>query len=205
MKNMKKIFCMVLVLTTLLATFIFPVQTSAADIDAVILGGSIRVDGSAMQGLRFVGKIKKNVSGISFSDLSDSNNFGILLIPKAKLNNGSPVVYNTSGVVTVKAKMVMSDASISAAGLTPDSNYYFFSAVLTGIPAESVGTEIVARVYLNRSGTYVYSDQQVRSAYSVATALKAGGATGTTLTACNAVISNYSTHGQNIYVNVGSI
>ena len=49
-----------------------------------------------------------------------------------------------------------------------EEGYEYFNAVLTDIPAEHYGTEIVARSYVYLDGVYYYSDEVERSIAQVA-------------------------------------
>ena len=161
--KLKRIFAFLLVISCLASCLIF--STSAADPDFAVLGASMRITG--VQGLRFIGKIANN--GAVNLTTGESANFGIILIPKSVLaDNSVEIGVNTESVKIVPAKNLLIENTVTSAGLAYNSGYYYFSAVLTGIPEEFYGTEIVARAYINNGGNYIYSGQITRSVQYVA-------------------------------------
>ena len=165
---MKKIrfLSLILVFVMLLGSLvILPVAADNANIQ--VLGAQIRTEGT--QGLRFVGRIKKSAYTLTFGS---NANFGFILIPQNRMSNGEELVYNTAGSKKVKAEDILSPASAqTVVGNSYSSDYWYFTAVLTGIPEDSYGTTIVAKAYVLNGNSYVYSDnadKEKRSIYSVA-------------------------------------
>lgn len=186
----KKIFLIALALVMLLSSMVI-IPTSATE-TPVILGASIRTEGT--QGLRFVGKIKKSDHSLT---LGDDANFGILLLPANKVNAGTNITVDTTGAKKVPAKIIMSEATVTSLGIAYDDAYWYFSAVVTGIPKENYGTDLIARVYIQNGASYTYSAQTTRSVIYIANAIvDAGEAT----TAINTVVSDYNAVGSDILV-----
>lgn len=149
----------------LLLAFILPAIPVAADPSPTlcVIGASIRIEG--VQGLRFVGKIAKMGFSLTFGE---NANFGFLLIPKSRLAAGTQITKDTAGVKQIPARYLLTDDSLESVGITPDENCYFFSGVLTGIPEEFYGTDVIARIYVNEGGSYCYSEPLERSVQYIA-------------------------------------
>ena len=164
-----RILSLFLVLVMLLgALAIFPVAADEPTIE--VLGAQIRTTGT--QGIRFIGRVKKSAT----TGTGSSANFGFVIIPQNMMAENAALVYNTSGAKKVKATYLMPDTSVTAAGLTYNGSYYYFTVVLTGIPENSYGTTLVTKAYLNIGGSnYTYSnspEKEKRSIYTVAQTLK---------------------------------
>ena len=204
--KMKKIFSILLVLATVFGLFgALTVTTSAAATQVPeVLGASIRTTGN--QGLRFVGRVAKVGGATLVADGSDNVNFGLLLIPESS-TDGSAITVNTANVTNVQAKKLMTAADVTAVGLTYNSDYYYFAAVLIDIPANFYGTQIVARAYVNKSGSYTYSDSSAatskRSIQYVAQTIAALG--GDIPSFVTAVLNDCAEQGYDIYVGGSSI
>ena len=108
---MKKILSILLVLTMLLGALILPVSATEAQVPEV-LGASIRTTGN--QGLRFVGRIKKEGS-ITLTTGTEAN-FGFLIIPESS-TNGSAITKDTPYVKNVPAVSLLDAAAVEAVGL----------------------------------------------------------------------------------------
>lgn len=160
-----KIFSLFIALVMIFAALAIPAAADPAAQTPEILGASIRTEGE--QGLRFVGRIPK-AGDISLTAGGNDVNFGILLIPESELAANEEITVNTATIVNVPAKILMSQAAVEAVGVDYDADYYYFSAVQLGIPAEFYGTNLVARAYVNDHGTYYYSVQAKRSVQYVA-------------------------------------
>lgn len=164
-----KILSLLLAFVMLLSAFIIPAAADTVQAPEV-LGASIRTEGD--QGLRFVGRIKKNNALVT--DGSDNVNFGFLIIPES-MTDGSAITVSTTSVKQVKAKRLMGKDAVEAVGLTYDANYYYFSVVQLGMPENFYGVNMVVKAYVNNSGTYTYSntpDYEKRSIQFVAQAIK---------------------------------
>lgn len=186
----KRLFIISLVLVMLLASLVV-VPVSATETPE-ILGASIRTEGT--QGLRFVGRIKASDYSLTYGETA---NFGIILLPANKVNAGTEISADTG--TKVKAKILMSQATVEAVGLTYESGYVYFSAVMTNIPKENYGTELLARVYIDKgNGSYTYSAQTKRSVIYVANAVVAAG--GEVPSAITTVVSDYNSVGSDILV-----
>lgn len=156
--KMKKVFCILLTLATLLAMVVLPVHADGPD-TLQVLGASIRIDGTEMQGLRFVGRVSEHES-LTFGD---DANFGFLIIPSSAVTS-TDITASTDDVKTVPAKRIMGQAAVEDIGLPYEPGYIYFSAVLLGIPQEFYGSEIIARAYApNKTSSIV-----TRSVASVA-------------------------------------
>ena len=191
----KRVLTIVLALVMLLATVaIIPVSAATPETPEV-LGASIRIEGT--QGLRFVGKIKKADYSLTFGE---SANFGILLIPESKVEAGTIIDAATPGVAKVPAKILLNPTTVANLGIDYDSNYYYFTAVQTGIPAEYYGTNMIARVYIWNGGeSYAYSALQLkRSVKYVADAVVAAG--GEIPAGITKALSDYDAVGADILV-----
>lgn len=153
-------------------------------------GAAIRTTGK--QGLKFVGRLYKNTE----LQLAEDAEFGILLIPQSMVGSNEQITVSTESVRVVPAQNLTGETA----------EYYEFNAVLTDIPAESYGTKIIARTYLENNGTYYYSEQLSRSVKDVADAiLSDDDATDTEIAVANEVISLYNLVGNDILVHADSI
>ena len=153
-------------------------------------GAAIRTTG--VQGLKFVGKLHKNTN----IQIAENAEFGILLIPQSVVGKNEQITVETTEVKIVPAYNRMSETE----------DYIEFNAVLTDIPAEFYGTDILARAYLNNNGTYYYSNQISRSVKSVADLiLGAYKPNSTDISVANTVIALYNQVGNDILVNANDI
>ena len=112
--KLKKLFCTLLALATLLAMVVLPVHADGPD-TVQVLGASIRIADEEMQGLRFVGRVSEHESLIT--DGSDNVNFGFLLIPSSAVLS-TDISESTTNVKKVPAKLTMGQAAVEAVGLT---------------------------------------------------------------------------------------
>lgn len=194
---MKKILCVLLVLTMLLGALIIPASALDPQVPEV-LGASIRTTGN--QGLRFVGRIKKTGS-ITITH-GENANFGFLIIPESS-TDGSPITKDTANVSKVPAVLEMGEGSVTAAGLTYDADYYYFCVVQINIPANFYGTNFVARAYIDNGGSYIYSDsgetRAKRSIQYVAQAIAEQG--GEVPAFITTVLTKCAEEGYDVYVN----
>ena len=195
-----RIFGLFLALVLILAALAVPAAADDPVQGIEILGASIRTEGE--QGLRFVGKIQKT-GDIALTTGNDAN-FGILLIPETQLAANAEITEETTDVMVVPAKYLLDQAAVEAVDLTYDGDYYYFSAVLTGIPAEFYGTNLVARAYVNNGGTYSYSAQVKRSVQYVAQAIKTkqGGSAPAYI---DTVLADYDAVGSDILVDAQNL
>ena len=155
-----------------------------------VIGASIRISG--VQGLRFVGEISKENVLITGEDA----NFGFILIPQTMIGKNEKITVETAGVRAVPAKKL----------LTETEEYCQFSAVLTEIPAEFYGSDIVARVYFRQGEAYTYSTQISRSIKTVAELiLSAEKPTDQELSVARQVMAAYEAVGTDILVNAEDI
>lgn len=159
-----RLFSFFIALILILTALAVPAAAEPGVQGIEILGASIRTEGE--QGLRFVGRILKT-GDISLTT-GDEANFGILLIPESQLPANTVITKDTETVQIVPAKYLLDQTSVEAIGLNYDGDYYYFSAVLTGIPAEFYGTNLLARAYVDNGGTWSYSAQVKRSVQYVA-------------------------------------
>ena len=194
---MKKILCALLVLTMLLSALIIPVAADDA-LAPEVLGAQIRTytDEEHPQGLRFIGRIKKDESLV----IGENANFGFLVIPSSSLEG--ELTIETPNVKTVPAKKYIGKAEVEAAGAEYDADYYYFNVVVTKIPAEHYGTDMVVKAYVNIGGTYTYSNSpnyEKRSIYFVAQTLCDNDPT--PLAAYTDIVSTYQAVGTDILVN----
>ena len=123
-----------------------------------ILGGSVRL--STPAGLRFQSKVSDGMEEMGAT-------FGTLIIPRAVLGEEELTVETAmveNIVQTQWATEIVKENDPSAY----EEGYEYFNAVLTDIPAEHYGTEIVARSYVYLDGVYYYSDEVERSIAQVA-------------------------------------
>ncbi len=161
--KLKRIFAFLLVVSCLASCLIF--STAALEPDLSVVGASMRITGQ--QGLRFIGKVANN--GAVNLTTGESANFGIVLIPKSTLPDlATEIDVHTESARIVPAKNLLIENTVIAAGLSYESGYLYFSAVLIGIPEEFYGADIVARAYINNGGNYIYSGQITRSVQFVA-------------------------------------
>ena len=153
-------------------------------------GAAIRTTG--VQGLKFVGRLYKDTG----FELAENAEFGMIIIPQTMVGKNELITVDTESVRIVPAQNLMGETA----------EYYEFNAVLTDIPAEFYGTEILARAYLCNNGTYYYSAQASRSVKTVADLILADGeATDTDLAVANEVIRQYNLVGNDILVHADSI
>jgi len=180
----------ILMLSMLIGTL--GIFSGAAVSDTILLeGAQIRTEG--VQGLRFVAKIDKSAYSLT---TGENANFGILIIPQNKLGKGELIDVDTETVGIVPAKNIMENTD----------EYYRFTAVLTGLPAEFYGTEIVARAYVEQDGVYTYSNQLARSVKTVAEMILDNiDATETEVQVANEVLAKYEQVGDDITVNYNEI
>ena len=150
----KRIFCMVVSVVLMLTMLIAPMGVLAITDNGLHMeGASIRIVGE--QGLRFVGNLEKNRYDLTHGQ---NANYGIIMIPKSMVGNGEEITVETPDIRIVPAVNLMEGTE----------NAYRFNAVLTKIPANFYGTELVARAYVFANGSYVYSEQISRSVKMVA-------------------------------------
>ena len=123
-----------------------------------ILGGSVRL--STPAGLRFQSKVSKGMLELGAT-------FGTLIIPRAVLGKNELTV-DTAMVENVKQTTWATDIMKENNPAAYEEGYEYFNAVLTHIPAEHYGTEIVARSYAYIDGVYYYSEEIERSIAQVA-------------------------------------
>ena len=123
-----------------------------------ILGGSVRL--STPAGLRFQSKVSEEM--VEFGAT-----FGTLIIPRAVLGEEELTV-ETAMVRHIKQTKWATDIVKETNPSAYEEGYEYFNAVLTDIPAEYYGTEIVARSYVYLNGVYYYSDEVERSIAQVA-------------------------------------
>ncbi len=126
--------------------------------EPTILGGSVRL--STPAGLRFQSKVSDGMEEMGAT-------FGTLIIPRAVLGEEELTVETAmveNIVQTQWATEIVKENDPSAY----EEGYEYFNAVLTDIPAEHYGTEIVARSYVYLDGVYYYSDEVERSIAQVA-------------------------------------
>ena len=199
--KMKKVFVFLLAISFLMSCFLIP--ANATDPDISIVGASIRITGN--QGLRFVGKIAK--TGVANLTLGESANFGIILFPKSLLDDEEAVITtSTTSVKVVPAVNLLLPSTVSASGIEYSADYYYFSAVLTNIPEEFYGADIVARAYVNNGGSYIYSVQTDRSVQTVAAGIAANpGAPAEQIAFANSVLDIYEERGVDILLQWSSV
>lgn len=210
--KLKKILAFVLTLVMLLTSVALILPAAAektGNYEAEVLGASIRTVGD--QGLRFIGKIRKD------DDVhpGEGANFGFLLIPSTmvesttvwdeenKVNTVTPesITSETNLVKTVPAVKLMRETAVQAV-VTNYANdydeYYYFTAVITNIPATFYGTEILARIYVTANEVTTYSNQISRSVQYVANTInEVGGEVPEFITE---VLADFELYGQDIFV-----
>ena len=123
-----------------------------------ILGGSVRL--STPAGLRFQSKVSDGMVEMGAT-------FGTLIIPRAVLGE-EELTIETAMVENIEQTQWATDIVKENNPATYEEGYEYFNAVLTDIPAEHYGTEIVARSYVCLNGVYYYSDEVERSIAQVA-------------------------------------
>lgn len=185
---MKKILCILLILTMLLSGLIIPVAADDADIE--VLGASIRTEGD--QGLRFIARIKKTVA-------QSASEYGFYIIPESSVEANTTIDKDTTLVKNVKANYLMPDTSVTAAGLEYDPDYYYFSVVQMNMPANFYTTNMLARAYYKTGNTYTYSNMSKRSIQGVATLIEEKG--GVIPAFVTTVLTKAAVEGSDIYVN----
>lgn len=195
----KRIFIFLIALVMLLTAVMIPVAADSVQAPE-ILGASVRTEG--VQGLRFVGRISRSC-GVALTAGGASVNFGILLIPESKLAANTNITVNTANVKKVPAVVLMGQAAVEAVGLTYNSDYYYFSAVQTEIPAEFYGTNLLARAYVQNGSTYYYSTQVKRSVQFVAQKVVDEG--GSIPAAITKALADFEEVGSDILVNAGAM
>lgn len=189
--KLTKIIAALLSVILLLACFVGVVSAQTEpESTLTVVGASIRTSG--VQGLRFVGEISKDHALTVGADV----NFGFILIPQTMIASTEEITVETKDVSIVPAKKLLSETEDTCR----------FSAVLTGIPAEFYGSDIVARVYFNDNGTYFYSEQISRSVKTVADLiLSSDNPTDEELTVARSVLAIYEQVGNDIVVNAENI
>ena len=123
-----------------------------------ILGGSVRL--SAPAGLRFQSKVPQTMVDMG-------GMFGTLVIPRAVLGDAELTV-ETALVENIQQTVWATENVQASNPATYEEGYQYFNAVLTDIPEEYYGTEIVARSYMYLDGVYYYSEEVERSLAQVA-------------------------------------
>ena len=123
-----------------------------------ILGGSVRL--STPAGLRFQSKVSDGM-------VEMGTTFGTLIIPRAVLGE-EELTIETAMVENIEQTQWATDIVKENNPAAYEEGYEYFNAVLTDIPAEHYGTEIVARSYVCLNGVYYYSDEVERSIAQVA-------------------------------------
>ena len=195
-----RIFGLFIALVLILAALVIPAAADPGVQGIEILGASIRTEGE--QGLRFVGRIQKT-GDITLTTGNDAN-FGILLMPESQLAANAVIDKDTATVQIAPAKNLLNQAAVEAVDLTYNGDYYYFSAVLTGIPAEFYGTNLVARAYVNNGGTYSYSEQVKRSVQYVAQTIKTN-LGGSAPAYIDTVLADYDAVGSDILVDAQNL
>lgn len=182
------LFGILMLLTCL--TGICVASTPSEDESLRMVGASVRTTG--VQGLRFVGEISKEYALTTGADA----NFGILLLPQTMVGANEQITVETAEVSIVPAKKLLEESD----------DFCRFSAVLTDIPAEYYGTEILARAYVIVNGVYQYSEQISRSVKSVADLiLSSEQATEDEITVARRILAIYDEVGNDILVNANGI
>ena len=123
-----------------------------------VLGGSVRL--STPAGLRFQSKVSDGMVEMGAT-------FGTLIIPRAVLGEEELTV-ETALVENIKQRQWATEIVKENNPCIYEEGYEYFNAVLTDIPAEHYGTEIVARSYMYLDGIYYYSNEVERSIAQVA-------------------------------------
>ena len=143
-------------------------------------GASVRTVSPA--GLRFMSSVPKSVK--------ESGTFGTLIIPKEilggdKLNHNADTADNVALNYTEIAQTKWATEAVKELpNFDFDENREYFNAVLTEIPTEHYGTELVACAYALIDGTYYYSTPVTRSIGWVSAAALADGETDAFLVEC---------------------
>ena len=123
-----------------------------------ILGGSVRL--STPAGLRFQSKVPQAM-------VEMGGTFGTLVIPRAVLGD-KELTIDTALVENIEQTKWATDLVKENNPAAYEEDFAYFNAVLTKIPAEEYGTEIVARSYVCLDGVYYYSEEVERSIAQVA-------------------------------------
>ena len=123
-----------------------------------ILGGSVRL--STPAGLRFQSKVSDGMVEMGAT-------FGTLIIPRAVLGE-EELTIDTATVENIEQTVWATENVKTNNPSAYEEGYAYFNAVLTDIPAEHYGTEIVARSYVYLDGVYYYSEEVERSIAQVA-------------------------------------
>lgn len=123
-----------------------------------VLGGSVRL--SAPAGLRFQSKVPQAMVEMGAT-------FGTLVIPRAVLGDAELTI-NTALVENIEQTVWATEIVQENNPTAYEEGYEYFNAVLTDIPADYYGTEIVARSYMYLDGVYYYSAEVERSIAQVA-------------------------------------
>ena len=123
-----------------------------------ILGGSVRL--SAPAGLRFQSKVPQAM-------VEMDGTFGTLVIPRAVLGDAELTV-ETALAENIEQTVWATENVQTSNPAAYEEGYQYFNAVLTKIPEEYYGTEIVARSYVYLDGVYYYSEEVERSLAQVA-------------------------------------
>ena len=189
---MKKVLSILLILTMLLSALIFPVAADG-DADIEVLGASIRTEGA--QGLRFIARIKKTVA-------ESVSEYGFYIIPESSLEANTAITKDTPLVKNVVANYRMPNTSVTAAGLTYNPDYIYFSVVQKDMPENFYTTNMVARAYYKNGSTYIYSNSgsnERRSIQYVAQGIHDKG--GDIPAFVTSVLSTAAVQGSDIYVN----
>ncbi len=206
MKLLKRILCLAIVLATMMSMVLLPIPASADGPESTtnmqIIGASIRTSGT--QGLRFIGRIKKDAYSLTYGD---SANFGIMLIPKYMLSNGTTTITpSTSGKLTIAAKKAIeyNHPELRTIGIKGEPGYIYFVATVTGIAIENYQTDFYACVYFNSK----YSATETRSVYGVANTIANSSddnIPAAQKTACATIASTGASFGKDIVVDVGNV
>lgn len=212
--KLKRLFAFVLTLIMLFAAVALVIPAAAESYEAEVLGASIRTVGN--QGLRFIGKIRKSAT----VQPGEEANFGFLLIPEtmvesttewdqeneANIVTPDDITLETAAVKKVPAVKLMAESSVQAAlGENYQNDYesfYYFTAVITNIPAPFYGVKILARIYVTENETNAYSGQISRSVQYVANAINEMG--GEVPEFITEVLADYELYGKDIFVDADS-
>ena len=154
-------------------------------------GASIRITG--VQGLRFVGNLEKDRYDLTHGQ---NANYGIIMIPKSLVGEGDEITVETPDIRMVPAVNLMESTDTA----------YRFNAVLTQIPTNYYGTELIARAYVFANGTYYYSEQISRSVKMVADLImESDTATEAEREVATEILSAFDEVGNDILVNAEDI
>ena len=189
----KRILCSVFSIFLAAVMLLAPMGVWAESDNGIHMeGAQIRITG--VQGLRFVGNVEKERYELTFGE---NANFGIIMIPKSLIGEGEEITVDTADIRIVPAKYLMEETATS----------YRFNAVLTNIPTNFYGTELVARAYVFTNGTYVYSEQISRSIKIVADLILApdSGASTEEVAVANKILAIYKQVGNDILIDAENI